>query len=662
MKKLIIYSLLLSVFEVYSQNIKLNDSLQLAKQIEKSLFYYEENKLDSAKIQLINTIIKINRLSEKYPKNAFLIEQKVNSFDYLSSVYYSLGDYKIAVAYADSVLRHFETQNDTFNIALSYNNIAFMYQSQKLFDNAEKYFLYAFSFLENYETPEALQYKAIILNNLGLIYENQAIYNKGIEYYENALNIRRKIKDIRGISESLNNLGNVYRKLGDNEKALQFLLESEKIKIEIKDYHGLTFTYTNIAIVYYLLNKNELSIQYALKGYELSKKSGNIENIAKVAEQLSRCYERVNNHTEALKYYKEFNLLKDSVMKTENRKALYKHQVNYEYEKKEVQLKAEQEKKDLLAQEEIKRQKLILYSALLVLAFILVSLGFIYRGYLVKKKLSEELANKNEIVMHQKKEVEEKNHEILQSITYAKRLQQSILPPPRVVKEYMAESFILYLPKDIVAGDFYWLESVDGKVYFAAADCTGHGVPGAMVAMVCYNALNRALLEFKLTKPALILDKVNEFVEDSFSKGENEVKDGMDISICCLDKENMTLQWAGANNPLWVVTNSEVNNPQLIEYKPDKQPVGKIDNRHPFTNHEIKLNHGDTIYIFTDGYADQFGGIHGKKYTYKRLRDLFIGLNNQTLSIQKDMVLKEFDDWKNIQEQVDDICVIGVRV
>jgi len=226
------------------------------------------------------------------------------------------------------------------------------------------------------------------------------------------------------------------------------------------------------------------------------------------------------------------------------------------------------------------------------------------------------------------------------------------------MNKHLKDGFVLYLPKDIVAGDFYWMEVADtDTVIFAAADCTGHGVPGAMVSVVCNGALNRSVREYKLLEPALILNKTRELVVETFETSEADVKDGMDIALCVLNLKLKMLQYAGANNPLYVIRNGN-----LIEVKADKQPIGKNDNPTPFTNHQIQLEPGDTIYVFTDGITDQFGGAKGKKFMHKALKELLISIQTMSMDDQKTIIENHFSSWKGSLEQVDDICIIGVRV
>lgn len=261
------------------------------------------------------------------------------------------------------------------------------------------------------------------------------------------------------------------------------------------------------------------------------------------------------------------------------------------------------------------------------------------------------------IVIQQKEKMELKNKEITDSINYAKRIQAAILPTDSIVKKYLPDSFIIYKPKDIVAGDFYWLEKKEELIIFAAADCTGHGVPGAMVSVICNNALNRSVREFNLSDPGKILDKTREIVISEFEKSDDEVKDGMDISLCCYRSETMELSWAGANNPLWIISENG-----LKEIKADKQPIGKYMVPKPYTTHRIQLKKNDLVFVLTDGYQDQFGGAKGKKFKAANMKEMF--LKNQTLSMpeQQRIFDETFEKWKGGLEQIDDVCVVGIRV
>lgn len=272
-----------------------------------------------------------------------------------------------------------------------------------------------------------------------------------------------------------------------------------------------------------------------------------------------------------------------------------------------------------------------------------------------KEILEKTVHERTKELVHQKEIVEEKNTEILDSINYARRIQSAILPPTKIVKEYLKNSFILYKPKDVVAGDFYWMEHTNGKVLFAAADCTGHGVPGAMVSVVCNNALNRSVREYGLTDPGEILGKTREIVIDEFDQSEEDVKDGMDIALCSL--EGNILKYSGAHNPLWIIRNGEI-----IETKADKEPIGKFDKQSPYTTHTFELQKGDSVYIFSDGYPDQFGGERGKKYKSGNFKKLLLSIQEHSMERQRELLDEEFENWRGKIEQIDDVCVIGVRI
>ncbi len=280
----------------------------------------------------------------------------------------------------------------------------------------------------------------------------------------------------------------------------------------------------------------------------------------------------------------------------------------------------------------------------------------------LNKKLEDTVLSRTKEIESQKEEAEkqrdvisEKNQEILDSMTYAKRIQNAILPPSKLVEEYLQESFILYKPKDIVAGDFYWLNKKEKTILFAAADCTGHGVPGAMVSVVCNNGLNRSIREFGLTDPGKILTKTREIVIQEFGKSDEDVKDGMDIALCSLERN--TLKYAGANNPLWIIRNNEI-----IETKANKQPIGQFDNPIPYSTHSFQVEKGDAIYIFSDGYVDQFGGPKGKKFKARAFRELLLSIQEKSMTEQNVIIDKTFETWKGDLEQIDDVCVIGVKV
>ena len=289
------------------------------------------------------------------------------------------------------------------------------------------------------------------------------------------------------------------------------------------------------------------------------------------------------------------------------------------------------------------------FAVLAVILLFYIGIRWRFRALQTRKRELEQ------VVEERTAEVVQQKQEILDSINYAKHLQEALLPSAKTVKELLGEAFVFFLPKDIVAGDFYWLEKRGEYTFVAAGDCTGHGVPGAMVSVVCSNALNSAVKEFHLTDPGKILDKVRELVVSTFEKSENEVMDGMDISLAVIRSGSNEILWAGANNPLWIISQGI----QVIP--PDKQPVGKSYHEKPFTTQKFNTQKGDLIYLFTDGYADQFGGPKGKKFKYKPLQALLLSVRDQSMQEQEQALRAAFTEWRGNLEQVDDVLIVGIR-
>lgn len=299
------------------------------------------------------------------------------------------------------------------------------------------------------------------------------------------------------------------------------------------------------------------------------------------------------------------------------------------------------------------QQKTIIW---FIVGFILCSvmLFFIIRSNILRKKINSELQSQKQIT-------ETKNKEITDSINYAKRIQQAILPPDEILHETFHESFVLYQPKDVVSGDFYGFFKKEDYFIIAVADCTGHGVPGAFMSMIGHEQLSRIIIEKNITTPAIILDELHQGVRKALKQDHSsgESRDGMDIALCKIYLTQNKIEYAGANRPLWIIRNNE-----LTETKADKQPIGGLetDNRKQFTNHLLHLEKNDSLYLFTDGYADQFGGDRGKKFMVKNLERLLIELFDEKMKNQQTAINEKFIAWKGSNEQVDDVLIIGIRI
>jgi len=567
----------------------------------------------------------------------------------IGAVYQYQSNYTKALEYYLKSLKIAEERGDKPSIGACYSNIGLVYSNQHDYKNALDFHLKSLKIRETLNDKQGI---GTCYSNMGIIYISKKDYAKALEYLLKALKISEEIGDKGGIATSYNNIGDIYMFKSDYAKALEYDLKSLRIRKEIDDKQGTGFCYNTLAELYNKLEDFELAIMYSGYSLQIAKEIEDIDIEREAYQNLATAYNKAGRYKEAYDYHVKYMTITDSIFNADNSKQLVDLKTNFEVEKRETELKAMAETQQAISNVEKKRQQFVIYagSALFILVFIFAA--FMFNRFKVTQK-------QKHIIEKQKHLVEENQKEIIDSITYAKRLQQAILPADAEIKKYLPNSFIYYNPKGIVAGDFYWMEHLDDATYIAAADSTGHGVPGAMVSVVCSNALNRAVKEFGLRDTGKILDKTRELVLETFAKSGEEIKDGMDISLCGINTLTNKMQWSGANNQLLYIKNKGV---ELLEIKADKQPIGKTEYPKPFTTHVLELQKGDTIYLMTDGYPDQFGGDKGKKYKYKQLEDLLLANSNKPLEEQKNILAQSFDNWKGTLEQVDDVTIIGIKI
>lgn len=685
------------------------------------IIYVVDPTLDFELNKKIDSLCSLNLKKQlnKKEKDSFL-NSRAFAFNSLGLIYMYQGEYTKAIDYHMRCLKFKEQSGDQQDVASSLNNIGLVYNEQGDFAKAIDYYTKSLKIQEKIGNKKGV---ANTLNNIGNIYYAQANYTKAIEYYGKSLKIQEKIGNKEGIAISVNNMGNIYYDQGNYKKAIDNYARSLKIEEELKNTKGIATALNNIGSIYFEQGDYTKAMDYYTRGLQMEEKLGdkqglassliNVGNVHKaqgnyskaldygmrsltIAQEIGAVYETklaaknlwetnkaLGRYKEALSMYELFVESRDSLESEENQKEVISQEYKYAYEKQaaadSVAFAKEKEITDIQLEKqdvELNAKRNQQYALIGGLVLIALFAFFMYNRFKVTRRqkviieetnqalnyTNDELAAQRDEIEKQKEVVEKANHElgvknqeIMDSITYAKRIQSAILPPAKLVKEYLREHFILYKPKDVVAGDFYWLEYKDGKVLFAAADCTGHGVPGAMVSVVCNNALNRSVREHGLTDPGEILSKTREIVIQEFEKSEEDVKDGMDIALCTLDGN--TLHYAGANNPLWIIRKGEI-----IETKANKQPIGQFDNPVPYTTHSFELQKGDALYIFSDGYVDQFGGEQGKKFNAKAFRDLLLGIQDRSMEEQKSKIDDTFETWRAGGEQVDDVCIIGVRI
>ncbi len=611
----------------------------------------------------------INKATYNFNKSKEISEEIKNlpvisiSLNNLGFIYKQQGDILKALNYYHQSLKINKQLNDEKDIALALNNIGGLYYNQKEYEKAIKYYVDALILEKRSGSKKGV---ARLYSNLGSIYKEQNKNKQAIDYFNQSIKIYTEIGDKKGLATSLSkrasiDLSMIDDFIGDKTKQLNNILlkhkSAYKIYEEIKDNEGRAFSLCNIGETYKLLNDYSSAYQYANKSLLIAKEIGFPESIKKAAKILHEISFLKNDYKNAYAMQMLYYNMQDSISNQSIKDATIQKQYEYEYEKrtfKDSVATAESQKiKNLEFNQKIQKQKTYTYVFILGSILMVLVLIIILRGYQLKKRSNLELEKKNKVI-------EEKNIEITDSINYAKRIQKAIIPPSEEINEHLKNCFVIYKPKDIVAGDFYWLQKVGSEIIYAAADCTGHGVPGAMVSVVCHNALNRAVREYNLIKPSEILNKTREIVIETFQRSRENtsiIKDGMDIALCAIDFDSNTLQYSGANNPLYIIRNKEI-----IELKADRQPVGKFHDEKSFNNNKISIEKNDIIYIFSDGYVDQFGGPRGKKFMKKQFKDLLLSIENESMNKQKEILVNNFNKWKGDLEQVDDVCIIGVRI
>jgi serine phosphatase RsbU (regulator of sigma subunit)/Tfp pilus assembly protein PilF len=586
-----------------------------------------------------------------------------NTYNILGIIYYYQGDYLKTLEFWLKALNIYEELNDQIGMAKQIGNIAIIYNDQADYPKALDY---GFKALKMAKEQGNTNHVSIWLGNIGSVYRDLGDFPKALDYYFKALEMKESLGNKAEIANTLGNIGKVYEKLGDFKKSLDYYFKALKIANEIGDKNGIARHLGNIGSLYTNTKKYAQAEKYLLDALTMDKEIGAMKEEMNVENFLANLFSKTKRFELALVHFKNAVALKDTIFSQENKKELVRKEMNYEFDKKEANTKAENKKQQAIAEEKNRRQEIITWSVAFGLLLVLLFAAFIFRSLRITRRQKQIIEIKSAETEQQKKIIEEKNKDITDSIRYAKHIQNALLREEEHVSMHLPEHFILFMPKDIVSGDFYWGAEKKGYWYFATVDCTGHGVPGAVMSMLGISFLNDIVASEELLSPAEILnrlrDKVVRELRQTGEDGGN--KDGMDISLCRLELSSpnleglgLNLQWAGANNPLNLIRNT-----QLEEIKADKQPIGYHPESRPFTNHEIQLLKGDSIYLYSDGYADQFGGPKGKKFKYKQLEALLIANNHLALKDQKEILKNSFTEWKGNLEQVDDVCIFCVRI
>jgi serine phosphatase RsbU (regulator of sigma subunit) len=581
----------------------------------------------------------------------------------MSVVFNQEGNIQKALDYQFQSLKIDEELHDSVMIANAYNNIGRLFIDQDDTVKALIYLKKGVAILEELKYDLGLAYS---FTNIAVTYRNEKNYGLALEYFKKSFLHWSKLGDKHGYATTLLNLGITYLRRADDIPAMKdssYILAMEKFKMamkvfeEINDREGLSNTLQGMSRVYFYENKIALAEESGKRALRIAQEIKFPATIKVASEILYKIYSKQNKWRDALAMHELFVQMRDSISNEETHKSTFKQQMKYEYEKQEALKNVEHQKELAVAEEGKKRQKFVSYSigaGLLMLIFFSL---FIFNRLQITRK-------QKLIIEDQKTIVDEKNKHITDSINYAKRIQDAILPSKESLKKEFPEHFIFFQPREIVSGDFYWMAAVvlpsGGRgAVLALADCTGHGVPGAFMSMIGNTLLNEIVNEQKIIQPAEILNHLNEGIVHALHQESRSQDDGMDITMCLFDHDAGILHFAGANHSLYVADDQAIT-----KIEGDYYSIGNMFEKKSvsFTRKEIRLQKNTTVFLSTDGYADQPGGEKGKKFMSKRFEELLLKLSLHSIQEQELTIKKTFQEWKTTKQQIDDVLVVGIKI
>jgi serine phosphatase RsbU (regulator of sigma subunit)/Flp pilus assembly protein TadD len=604
-------------------------------------------------------------LSSKIKDTTDLITSLVD----LGQAYASQGASSAAISKYYEAFALCEASRDSMQLITLYSSLGAELTTTGEFDKAREYLVKG---LEGDTRRNNKNGVAGFYNNLGILNRKQGNYEGAISYYNKAIDICTEMGYRQILAQTYNNVAYVYSLLGNQNQALADYEKSLVIARELNDKFQEELVLANIAVIY-LENKNYPKAEELY--LDALKKAGEIddaEGLKEAYEGLSRIALAQKKTEKALNYILKYEEIKKQLDESNNAREKQREQLKFEYEKEKLALIKEQEKHDLIEQAKRKRQQFVIASVSVCLLIVAIFLFLLYKRF--------QLTHKQKLVIEEQKHlVEEKQKEILDSINYAKRIQDSLFDNFDHVKQFFNEAFLLNKPKDIVSGDFYWISSkritenkepgvkiVKDYFFIAVCDSTGHGVPGGFMSLLNSAYLSEAINEKNILEPNMVFDYVRERLIQSISK--NNQKDGFDGMLLRFEKlakfenenagtSSFSLSYSAAHNAPVLLHNG-----QQIEMEHDSMPVGYGERKNPFKPYHYPLSKNDVIYMYTDGYADQFGGPKGKKFKYRQLEEILLQNCELSMEEQKITLEKRFNEWRGSLEQVDDVCIIGIRL
>lgn len=578
-------------------------------------------------------------------------------YRYLAQIKMFEGDYPKATEFYLEAQRKWEESRNPKKMALGYSDLGTINYYRGQSKVAIDYYSKSAKINEEQHWDEGL---AGDFNNIGLVMLESGEYDEAESKFKQALGIHKRLNRQLALCQIYNNLIKLEHARKNISKAILYSDTVLKISEEMGDLSEIGTAYSNLSELYRSNKQPRRCIAYALKALDIATGQKDYLLQSYVYNNLAYAYNDLHLGDSAFEYLTQFRAVKDTLLNLETTKQIVELEKKFELGQKE--------KENQLLNQQIRVQdaessklQIMVVSICIILCFLVAVAVILTRQNRQKNRTNLQLAQKNEIIEEKNKIVETQNKDITDSIRYAERIQQAFFPPDKLWYGTFPNSFVYFQPKDILSGDFYWMEETQDHTFLAVADCTGHGVPGALISIINYNLLNKAVLEKNLSDPAEILNAVNGWLTQALHQSFNEasVRDGMDITLLSINKRTREVQFAGAMNSIYVISESV-----LSEYCGDKFPVGAFieEKAQDFNSQKLPLKENDIIYLFTDGYADQFGGPKGKKLKYKLFKEVLLEASSMPLSAQKEKIRSFFNEWKGHYEQVDDVSVIGVKL
>jgi serine phosphatase RsbU (regulator of sigma subunit)/Tfp pilus assembly protein PilF len=557
-------------------------------------------------------------------------------------LYYDLGNYDEALKYYLEAEEYLQKIQEAENLAILKYNMGLIFHEQENLDLAATQFKAAQALFDSLGNRYGMAY---CYTSLGDIYRTSASYFEAIDYYNQAYRIHESLSNKQGMAEALIQIGLVYFENGKFSKAFDFYQEAYRINQQIAYPKGQAIALRNQAHVFRERKDLMQAIDHYRRALNIAKELQDDAMQRDVNFDLSKAYEMEDNTELAFYHYKKYIDFRDTIETAELDAGMSRLKARHDIETREKTIENLQVKQKV-QEVENQRQRALIRFSLIVLVIIVLFLLVLFRKNYQIRKINEELLRKQDLINS--------------SISYASKIQAAVLPPLRLIENLLPNSFIFFRPRDIVSGDFYWTAERGGKIAVAAVDCTGHGVPGAFMSMMGISFLNEVFMKEKFRSSGEILSLLRSYVKEALHQTEDhpETKDGMDISLVLIDKEKQELQYSGAYSPLVIV-----NGQELVYLKGDRMPIGIHHNeKEHFSTHKISYQGGEMIYLFSDGYADQFGGAKGKKFRMSPFRELLQSISLLPLDSQKSILQQELEEWQGQHEQIDDILVMGIRL